>query len=169
MTPFETCIKTTEEVLRMFDSDPEKGLASEQVARAQQVQGTNEIKAQEVRWWQVLLRQFRSSFVYLLVGASLISWFFGEHLDAMLIAAFILINSGIGFAQEYRSELTIKSLKKFTVGKARVRRDGVDRTITATELVKGDIVILETGDIIPADLRVLRTHDFFGGRIGVDR
>jgi Mg2+-importing ATPase len=160
MTPFETCIKTTEEVLRMFDSDPEKGLASEQVARAQQVQGTNEIKAQEVRWWQVLLRQFKSSFVYLLVGASLISWFFGEHLDAMLIAAFILINSGIGFAQEYRSELTIKSLKKFTVGKARVRRDGVDRTITATELVKGDIVILETGDIIPADLRVLRTHDF---------
>jgi len=160
MTPFETCTRTAQEVLQIFNSDQEKGLSADQVEKALQAQGSNEINAQEVHWWQILLRQFKSSFVYLLVGASLISWFFGEHLDAILIALFIVINSMIGFVQEYRSEMTVKSLKKFTVGKARVRRDGVDHTIAATELVKGDIVILETGDIIPADLRVLKTHNF---------
>jgi len=160
MKPLETCTQSTQEVLRAFDSNQEKGLSRTQVEKALQTQGSNDIKGQEVQWWQVFLRQFKSSFVYLLVGASIISWFFGEHLDAILIALFIGINSTIGFIQEYRSEMTIKSLKKFTVGKARVRRDGMERTITITELVKGDIVIMETGDIVPADIRLLKTHNF---------
>ena len=160
MKPLETCTQTIQEVLRAFESDQETGLSSAQVEKALQAQGTNDIRGQEVQWWQVLLRQFKSSFVYLLVGASIISWFFGEHLDAILIALFIVINSTIGFVQEYRSEMTIKSLRKFTIGKARVRRDGTEHTITVTELVKGDIIILETGDIVPADMRLLKTQNF---------
>jgi len=160
MTPYETCTRTIDEILHFFNCDAEKGLTLEQVESAQQAQGANEIRTDEVHWWQVLLRQFKSSFVYLLVCASLISWFFGEQLDAILIALFIVVNSMIGFVQEYRSEMTIKALKKFTVGKAQVRRDGMEHTIPATELVKGDIVLLETGDIVPADLRLLKTHNF---------
>ncbi|MHB8807774.1 MAG: cation-translocating P-type ATPase, partial [Anaerolineaceae bacterium] len=160
MKPLETCTQTIQEVLSAFESDQETGLSSAQVEKALQAQGANDIRGQEVQWWQVLLRQFKSSFVYLLVGASIISWFFGEHLDAILIALFIVINSTIGFIQEYRSEMTIKSLKKFTIGKARVRRDGTEHTITVTELVRGDIIILETGDIIPADMRLLKTQNF---------
>jgi magnesium-transporting ATPase (P-type) len=160
MKSLETCNQSTQEVLSAFNSDQKKGLSTTQVEKALQLQGANDIQGQEVQWWQVLLRQFKSSFVYLLLGASIVSWFFGEHLDAILIALFIVINSTIGFIQEYRSEMTIKSLKKFTVGKARVRRDGTERTIAATELVKGDIVIMETGDIVPADMRLLKTQNF---------
>ena len=73
MKPLETCTQTIQEVLRAFESDQETGLSSAQVEKALQAQGTNDIRGQEVQWWQVLLRQFKSSFVYLLVGASIIS------------------------------------------------------------------------------------------------
>ena len=122
--------------------------------------GPNDLKKNEVKWWQILLRQFKSSFVYLLIFAAILALILGEKVDAILIASFIFINSILGFIQEYRSESTIKSLKKFTQGKARVRRDGIESTIVNSELVLGDIVVLETGDIVPADVRTLKINNF---------
>jgi ATPase, P-type (transporting), HAD superfamily, subfamily IC/ATPase, P-type (transporting), HAD superfamily, subfamily IC len=154
------CLLSESEVLEKLSSNLERGLSQQQALKLLAENGPNDLKKNEVKWWQILLRQFKSSFVYLLIIAAILALILGEKVDAILIASFIFINSILGFIQEYRSESTIKSLKKFTQGKARVRRDGVERTIVNSELVLGDIVVLETGDIIPADIRLLKINNF---------
>lgn len=82
-----------------------------------------------------------------------------ELIDGLMIAGFILINTILGFIQEYHSERSLYLLKKFVVSHARVRRDGKEKLIDSKELVPGDIVLIETGDIVPADLNFLETND----------
>ena len=154
------CLLSESEVQEKLSSNLERGLSQQQALKLLAGNGPNDLKKNEVKWWQILLRQLKSSFVYLLIIAAILALILGEKVDAILIASFIFINSILGFIQEYRSESTIKSLKKFTQGKARVRRDGVERTIVNSELVLGDIVVLETGDIIPADIRLLKINNF---------
>jgi len=154
------CLLSEHEVLEKLSSNLERGLSQQQALKLLAENGPNDLKKNEVKWWQILLRQFKSSFVYLLIFAAILALILGEKVDAILIASFIFINSILGFIQEYRSESTIKSLKKFTQGKARVRRDGVERTIVNSELVLGDIVVLETGDVVPADIRLFKINNF---------
>ena len=156
----EFCHLSEHEVLEKLSSNLERGLSQQQALKLLAENGPNDLKKNEVKWWQILLRQFKSSFVYLLIIAAILALILGEKVDAILIASFIFINSILGFIQEYRSESTIKSLKKFTQGKARVRRGGIEKTIVNTELVLGDIVVLETGDIVPADIRLLKINNF---------
>ena len=127
------CLLSEREVLEKLSSNFEKGLSQQQALKLLAENGPNDLKKNEVKWWQILLRQFKSSFVYLLIIAAILALILGEKVDAILIASFIFINSTLGFIQEYRSESTIKSLKKFTQGKARVRRDGVEKTIVNTD------------------------------------
>ena len=154
------CHISADDVLTRLSSSLDKGLSQPQAAALLAERGPNEVLEVRVQWWQILLRQFKSSFVYLLIFAAALALLLGERTDALLITSFVVINSLLGFVQEYRSETTVQSLKKLTQGRARVRRDGVDRTISNAELVLGDIVVLDTGDIAPADLRLLRTHNF---------
>jgi len=160
MNTLDFCRLDAEEVLHLLAVNQDLGLTDEQVRTQIEKYGLNVIEEHEIQWWQVLLRQFRSSFVYLLMAASVVAFILGQTMDAILIAFFILINSVLGFAQEYRSEMTVQSLRRLTAGRARVRRNGVERTITNDELVRGDIVLLETGDIVPADVRILKAHNF---------
>ncbi len=109
-------------------------------------------------WAPVLLRQFRSAFVYLLFGASGISFFLGEWVDASLILVFLLINTVLGFTQEYRAERALGSLNTLLVRKTTVRRDGKLFEIETPQVVVGDIVVLSAGDMIPADGRFIHTE-----------
>lgn len=121
--------------------------------------GKNELSQQQVRWWQIILRQFKSPFIYLLIGAALLSFLLREWTDGLMILLFITINAVLGFSQEYHSEKTIRLLKQFVGSSCRVLRDQQRLTIPSTELVVGDIVHVVAGDIIPADLRFLRDQN----------
>lgn len=148
--------KKIQEVLKDFETS-KSGLSSNQVDHLLQKYGKNQFITQELGWWQILLRQFKSPFVYLLFGACLLSFLLGETLDGLMILLFVTINATLGFYQEYHSEKTIKLLKKYITPKIEVIREGKEEKIETTLLVPGDIVSLEPGDIIPADVRFIKT------------
>lgn len=107
---------------------------------------------------QVFLRQFLSPLIYILLAAALVSWFLDEWLDAGFIFAVLLINAIIGTIQEYSAERSALALQNLVTTMARVARDGDIGEIPAEELVPGDIVALESGDKIPADLRLVTSN-----------
>ncbi len=134
------------------------GLTMDEVLALRLKYGINEIAAREVGWWSIMARQFKSPFIYLLIFAALLAIFLGELTDGIIIIVFVVINTVIGFAQEYHSERSLTLLKKFVVAQARVRRAGKDELVGSSELVPGDIVMVETGDVVPADIRLCSTH-----------
>ena len=135
------------------------GLPSAEATARQRQYGPNDVREQKTTTLTILVRQFRSSFVYLLIAAAGIAFLLGEFIDGGMILLFVLINASLGFYQEYHSEKTIKLLKKYTVQTAHVRRDNQERHVPTSELVPGDLVIFEAGDIIPADVRFVMDHD----------
>ena len=96
--------------------------------------------------------------IILLVAAA-ISFLIGETVDAAIIAVIVVLNSVVGFYQEYRSEKALEAMKKMTAPKARVLRDGKEVVIPAREIVPGEVVLLEAGDRVPADGRLLEDVD----------
>lgn len=156
---FEYTDKTVKQVLADFGVSLETGLASGEIKKRLEQYGPNEIKEREVTWWGILIRQIRSAFIYLLLFASLVAFFLGEHLNAFLILIFVIINALLGFFQEYRSQKSVKLLKKYVVSKALVLREGKKIFVESANLVPGDIVFLEQGDMVPADLRVVQENN----------
>ncbi len=135
------------------------GLSSDQAKTLLTKLGPNSIKSREVTGWSIFVRQFKSPFTYLLFGASLLSLFLGEMLDGAMIALFVLINSLLSFYQEYKSEQTVKLLKKYLASKIRVLRDEKPLDVQTSELVPGDVMLFEPGDIIPADCRFIEDYN----------
>ncbi len=158
MTFSSASIRSDADLLRDLDSS-RGGLVPGEAARRLAEHGRNEISRGRLRWYRVLLRQFRSPFLYLLIAAALIAAALGEMVDAAMIAAFVLVNAGLGFAQEYHSERAVELLRTFVRAKARVRRDGTETLVDSAELVPGDVVVVETGDMIHADVRFLEEDD----------
>jgi magnesium-transporting ATPase (P-type) len=108
---------------------------------------------------RVLLTQFASPLIYILAAAAVVSLAVQEYTDAGFIAAVLLINAIIGAAQEYSAQRSALALQRMVVTNARVQRSGDAYEIDATELVPGDIVLLESGAKVPADLRLLHEFD----------
>lgn len=148
----------TEEVFKELKTS-KRGLSQAEILQKQKKYGRNEIEMRQVRWWGILLRQFSSSFIYLLVGAMVLNFFLRQFLDGSMILLFIIINAALGFYQEYRSEQSLKILKKYIIHESRARRSGKEEIIDSRFLVPGDIIIVESGDIIPADIRFFREHN----------
>jgi len=148
------------EVLREFNVSAETGLQEKEAQQRSKQYGPNKIIEKKVFWWHILWRQFTSSFIYLLIFAALISYLLAETLNAVLIIIFVLINSALGFYQEYRSEKTLRLLKEYILTYTKVRRGDKEQIILTSRLVPGDIIILETGDKIPADVRLLKVDNF---------
>lgn len=107
--------------------------------------------------WRLIKRRARSSFLYLLLAAGGLSYVLGERLEAGLILLFILINVGLEISQEYHSEKAMRLLKQYIAIQTRVRRNGQVLTVASTDIVSGDVVLIETGDRLPADMRLLVT------------
>ena len=101
----------------------------------------------------ILLHQFTSPLIYLLFFAALVSLLVGETVDAIVIGVVLSLNAGIGFFQEYRAELSVRALMRLAAPHARVLRDGHEWDIESRGLVPGDLVLLESGSRVPADLR----------------
>ena len=146
---------TADEVLRRLDSSKE-GLTGAEANRRLAQYGRNELKeAAAVNPWRIFGAQFTSLIVWILIGAGAIAGLLGETIDALAIFAIVLLNSVIGFYQEFRAEKSIAALKRMTAPHANVRRDGSVASVLAAEVVPGDIVELEAGDLVPADARVI--------------
>lgn len=147
-------------VKKTFDEfkTSEKGLSQKEVEKRLGKYGLNEIKEKKkISLFQIFFSQFKSPLIYILLFAIIITLLIGEYVDSMIISIIVIVNAVLGFAQEYKAEKSIEALKKLTSLKATVVRDGREERILAKELVPGDIIILEEGEKIPADARLLES------------
>jgi len=135
------------------------GLSQSEAENRIKKYGLNQLAEQKVFWWDVLLRQFKSSFIYLLFGAAILYFAMGQIIDGSMILLFVIINTALGFYQEYKSENSIKLLKEYVTHKTKVIREGKEETIDSKFIVPGDIVAVEAGDIIAADIRFFKEND----------
>lgn len=137
-----------------------EGLEPQQVLERQQEFGKNILPTRKPPGvLQIFLHQFASPLIYILLIAGLIAFLMGDVKDAAFILAVILLNASIGTYQEWRAEQSAHSLQTMLKIQARVRRQGVQRQILADDLVPGDVVFLESGDKVPADLRLLQANN----------
>ena len=153
-----------EETLQALGVDPKRGLSAGECQRRRARYGRNELQASKRRG--VLLRffsQFQDLMVLILLAAAgvsfAVSWARGdgEYVDSLIILAIVVVNALIGTIQELRADKAIEALKKLSSPHAQVLRDGRRQRVESWELVPGDIVILQAGDLVPADLRLLRS------------
>lgn len=152
--------KSADQVLRELKASA-NGLSSEEVRERKKKYGLNVIpQGKRVSSFVIFLRQFKSLMVYILIIAAAISLYLDRIVDVYVISGVILLNAIIGFSQERKAERTIKSLKKMIVPLTKVyRNNGLVKT-PAKNLVPGDIILLEEGDRIPADARIVEMKDF---------
>ena len=159
MTIFPVATLREQEILEQLGTSLPDGLPAGEAAARLSRSGFNEITADKVEWWEIALRQFKSAFIYLLLVAALIVFVIGEYLDAAVIIGFVFVNAALGFSQEYRSEQSLRALQQYIRPKSRVKRDSVWQTLDSRELVPGDIIKLGTGDVVPADVRVISSQN----------
>ncbi|MCX6814391.1 MAG: calcium-translocating P-type ATPase, SERCA-type [Candidatus Aenigmarchaeota archaeon] len=147
------------QVLKELQSS-EKGLSEQDVQTRLQKYGTNEIREEKkISRLEIFLNQFKSILVIILIGATVFSAAIGEILDAAAIIAIVILNAIFGFFQEYKAEKAIEALKRLSSQESVVIRDGRKATIPSKLLVPGDIIILEQGTKVPADIRLIEVTD----------
>ena len=148
-----------DEVTRRLDIDAAHGLIADEASRRLDAHGPNRLAERRPRpAWLKFVDQFRSVLIVILLGAAVLAGAIGNLKDAVVIAVVVLLNASLGFIQEHRAEAALAALKKMLAPSARVRRDGEVQQIEAAGLVPGDLLLLEAGDRIPADARVLSAH-----------
>jgi Mg2+-importing ATPase len=147
---------TNQDLEKEFGVALNMGLNKSQVLERQKEYGFNEIKSKSVGWFDVLLRQLKSPFIYLLLSVAFIALLMQSHFDALVIFCVVIINTLFGFFQEYRAERTLDSLKNTIESRIKVIRDGNMIDVPNRDLVPGDLVVLYPGDIIPADVRFIK-------------
>jgi P-type Ca2+ transporter type 2C len=146
------------EVLNVTGSS-ENGITDMVAQTRLQEYGPNELQQAKKRSpFMMFVRQFMDVMILVLVAAALISGLIGDVKDTIVIIAIVILNAVIGFIQEYRAEKAMESLKKMAAPFANVIRNKQFISIPATELVPGDIVLLEAGNMVPADLRIIETN-----------
>jgi Ca2+-transporting ATPase len=154
-------VLSDERLEQEVESDIDRGLTAAQARERFANVGPNELpEAPPASWFKLLLSQFTSLLIWVLVGAAALSGLLGEWLDAAAILAIVFLNGIFGFLQEFKAERTLAALRRFSVATARVIREGVSHSIAARDLVPGDVILLEPGDRIPADGRLLYTTAF---------
>lgn len=137
-----------------------EGLSTKDSQKRLEEFGYNRLpEGQKTNWVLVFLGQFKELMVLILLAATVVSFLLGERVDAITIAVIVLLNAILGFVQEFRAEQALEALKSYAAPIARVRRDGRVVKINAEELVPGDVFVLEAGDRVPADGRIIEAHE----------
>ena len=143
-------------VCQSLKVDPQTGLARSEVEARQLRHGLNALQRIKPRpAWRLLIDQFRSIVIALLGVAAAISWATGEGAEAIAILIVLVLNAAIGFATEWQAERALEALRRQSRTNSRVRRDGFETTVDAEQLVPGDVVVLNAGDRVPADARLI--------------
>ncbi len=147
-----------QQVCESLQVTPDSGLSEAEVRHRQERYGPNELVEHGLRSpWQLLADQFREAMVVVLIVAAIISLLLGDWKDAVAILVIVVLNAILGFVQEYRAEKAMAALKQMAAPLVKVRRQGRIVQVAARELVPGDVIVLEVGDAIPADARVLES------------
>jgi Ca2+-transporting ATPase len=148
-----------ESVLRKLETDPQQGLTLEEARKRLQEYGYNELKEEaKTSPFILFINQFKNTLIIILIVATVLSALIGDLLDAGIILAIVVFCALLGFLQEYRAERALEALKKMLTPTITALRGGRDLEIPSKELVPGDIVLLEAGDKIPADGRLIEIH-----------
>jgi Ca2+-transporting ATPase len=151
--------RTKEEVLQLLNAT-DTGISDAEAGLRLQKHGFNKLtEKQRVSPLKMLFRQFTETMVLILIAAALLSGFLGKTTEAIAILAIVLLFGFLGFFQEYRAENAMAALNRLVIPIVRARRNGLIKEIPASELVPGDIVEFEAGNVIPADLRLLETFN----------
>jgi Ca2+-transporting ATPase len=146
--------------VKELGSNSATGLSESEGARRLSEFGRNELIESGIKSpWLIFLDQMKELMVIILIIAAVISALLGDYSDAIAIGAIVILNAVLGFSQEYRAEKAMAALKKLAVPSVKVRRNGEVSEISAVNLVAGDIVLLEAGNFVPADCRVLESAD----------
>lgn len=152
--------KSADEVIAHFQSNGKAGLSEQEVAARSERYGQNElVRIPKTPWYVVFLRQFTDVLILILFAAAAISLAIGEIGDAVTILVIIALNGVLGFVQEFKAENAIEALKQMLHPTCKVIRNAKEEIIDAKLLVPGDIVLLEIGDKVPADLRLLESFN----------
>lgn len=150
--------KTDTEILKELSVDASSGLSLEEAEKRLAQYGPNKLKSKPKKsLLSLFLSQLKDMLIYVLLGATLITVFIGEYVDAIIILSVVFVNAVIGVIQESKAEKAIEALQKMTTPKSLVRRNGEAKEISSEELVPGDIVIIDAGRYIPADLRLIES------------
>jgi len=145
------------EAARLLEADTEQGLTLDEVASRQRKFGPNRMAARRgTPGWRRFLKQFTEPLILVLIAAATVMAVLGEYVDAAIIFGVVLINAIIGFIQESKAEGALEALMSMVTTEAKVRRGGERQRVSSTELVPGDVVMLESGDRVPADLRLFQ-------------
>ncbi|MCG6536527.1 MAG: HAD-IC family P-type ATPase, partial [Syntrophales bacterium LBB04] len=141
-----------------LESHIEKGLTQAQAKERLERLGYNELKERpRPGFWSMLLDQFNNFLVIILIGAAVVSILLGEIVDAVAIMVIVILNAIVGVVQESKAEAALAALQKMSAPNAQVIRDGHQVTVPSRELVPGDIVVVEAGNYIPADMRLVES------------
>ncbi|MGE0113535.1 MAG: calcium-translocating P-type ATPase, PMCA-type [Steroidobacteraceae bacterium] len=153
------CLTGAETLAALNDARTDAiGLTDEQVAQRRLKHGANVLtEAPPNPWWRLLFKQFADFMILLLLLAAIVSGIIGDIIDTLVISLLVLLNAAMGTFQEYRAERAMRALKAMSAPNALVMRNGQQQEIAAADLVPGDIVLLDAGRIVPADLRLLQS------------
>lgn len=150
---------SAEQALRALESAQAEGLSQTEATERLNRHGPNKLAEKPPRpTWLLLLSQFKSVLIVVLIAAALLAAAVGDVTDGVVILVVVIINAFLGFYQEFQAEQSLAALKKMLALQAEVRRDGQNRNLPVEQLVPGDIVILDAGDKIPADGRIIAAH-----------
>jgi Ca2+-transporting ATPase len=148
-----------ESVLKTLGTDPQRGLAPEEAQTRLKYYGYNELKEEaKTSPFMLFINQFKNTLIIILIVATVLSALIGDLLDAGIILAIVVFCALLGFLQEYRAERALEALKKMLTPTITALRGGKDLKIPSKELVPGDVILLEAGDKIPADGRLIEIH-----------
>lgn len=151
-------LKSREDIVRELEVDPARGLSANEASSRLELYGRNQLKGKPKKsLLSLFLAQFHDMLIYVLLGAAAVTLLVGEYMDAVIIMAVVILNAVIGVVQEHKAEKAIEALQRMTTPKALVRRDGKVQEIDSEAVVPGDIVILDAGRYVPADLRLLES------------
>jgi Ca2+-transporting ATPase len=151
---------SVEEVVKFLDVNPSTGLSAAEVRSRQKEFGPNRVTVRRgTPGWIKFLQQFNQPLVYILLIAGAVTAFLGEWVDSSVIFGVVLINAIVGFLQEAKAEKAIDALAKMLPIETTVRRDGRKQRVHSEELVPGDVVLLQSGDCVPADVRIFHVRN----------
>lgn len=150
-----------DEVIEKLNTDRKKGLEEKEASKRLEEYGKNELpKGKKHPWWKRLLEQFNNVLIYVLIAAAVITALMDHWIDTWVILAVVIINAFIGFIQEGKAEKALESISKMLSLEAVVKRNGEKKTADAENLVPGDILMLKSGDKVPADIRLIKVNNF---------
>jgi len=152
--------KSAEEVAKTVSVNTEKGLSEDEVEQRRKKYGPNVLEKQKERSiWKIIFAQINNPVIYLLSAAAALAFVFGDLAEGIAIIVVLLINTIIGFWMEYKAQKSMKALKEMDKIRARILRNNEEKKIDADQIVPGDILIVESGDLIAADARIIQATE----------